>query len=190
MTGHIDNALAFLVQSVIGAYILIVMLRLLLQWVRADFHNPVSQFVIRATDAARAPLKLLIPTIGRIDGACLSLLLILQSAETLLLGAITGSIPSPGALLLFSMAEIVQLALNVFLFSILIEVIMSWINPFARNPVLILVHSINYPLLAPARRIIPPVAGIDLSPIVVILILQLGGFLIVNPLRGMAIAMW
>ncbi|MBF2761491.1 MAG: YggT family protein [Ectothiorhodospiraceae bacterium AqS1] len=190
MTGHVDNALAFLVQSIIGAYTLIVMLRLLLQWVRADFHNPVSQFVIRATDKPRAPLRLLIPTIGRIDGACVSLLLILQSAETLLLGAISASIPSVGAILFYSLAEILQLALSVFLFSILIEVIMSWINPFARNPVLVLVHSINYPLLAPARRIIPPLAGIDISPIVVLLILQLGGFLIVGPLRSLAIAMW
>ncbi len=191
MTGPVNNALVFLIQSVIGAYILIVMLRLLLQWVRADIHNPVSQFVIRATEPTRAPFKRLLPTIGRLDGACVVLLLILQSAEVLLVSVITGNlVPSTPALALFSLAEILQLALNVFLFSILIEVIMSWISPYARNPVLMLVHSINYPLLAPARRRIPPLSGIDLSPIVVLLALQLGNILIVAPLRGQAIAMW
>ena len=87
---------------------------------------------------------------------------------------------------MYSIAELLQLGLNVFLFSILIQVVMSWINPGAWNPLLSVLHSLNEPLLAPARRFIPPMGGLDLSPVAVMVALQFAAILVVGPLRQLA----
>ena len=186
MGGHIGNAGTFLVETLFGLYILIVMLRLLLQWVRADFYNPLSQFIVKATGPVLAPMRGMLPTIGGIDLACVLLLVVLQLGELWLVTGILGQRATVSALLVFSVAELLQLAIYVFLFSILIQVIMSWINPGSYNPVLSLLYSLNEPLLTPARRLVPPIGGLDLSPIVVMVALQLAAILLVGPLRQLA----
>ena len=186
MGGHVGNAATFLVETLLGIYILIVMLRLLLQWARADFYNPLSQFIVRATRPALAPMHRALPAVGGIDLACVVLLIVLQFAELWVVTGLLGHRVAAAALLVLSVAEIVQLAIYVFLFSILIQVIMSWINPSSYNPLLSVLYSLNEPLLAPARRIIPPFGGLDLSPIVVMVALQLVAILLVGPLRQLA----
>ena len=186
MGGHIGNAATFLVESLFGLYILIVMFRLLLQWARADFYNPLSQFIIRATQPVLAPMHRTIPAFGGIDLACVVLLVGLQFAELWMVTSILGQRAPVSALLVFSIAELVQLAIYIFLFSILIQIVMSWINPGAYNPMLSVLYSLNEPLLAPARRIVPTISGLDLSPIVVMVALQLAAILFVGPLRELA----
>ena len=186
MGGHIGNASTFLVETLFGLYILIVMLRLLLQWVRADFYNPLSQFIVKATQPVLAPMRRTLPTIGGIDLACVLFLVVLQFAELWMITGILGHRAPAAALLVLSVAELIQLAIYVFLFSILIQVIMSWINPHSYNPLLGILYSLNEPLLAPARRIVPPIGGLDLSPIAVMVALQLAGILLVGPLRQLA----
>ena len=186
MGGHVGNAATFLIETLFGIYILIVMLRLLLQWARADFYNPLSQFIVRATQPVLAPMRTALPSVGGIDLACVVLLVALQLAELLLVTGLLGHRVAVIALLVLSVAEIVQLAIYVFLFSILIQVIMSWINPGSYNPMLSVLHSLNEPLLGPARRIVPPIGGLDLSPIVVMVALQLVAILVVGPLRQLA----
>ena len=186
MGGHVGNAATFLIETLFGIYILIVMLRLLLQWARADFYNPLSQFIVRATQPVLAPMRTALPSVGGIDLACVVLLVALQLAELLLVTGLLGHRVAVIALLVLSVAEIVQLAIYVFLFSILIQVIMSWINPGSYNPLLSVLHSLNEPLLGPARRIVPPIGGLDLSPIVVMVALQLVAILVVGPRRQLA----
>ena len=186
MGGHIGNATTFLVETLFGLYILIVMLRLLLQWVRADFYNPLSQFIVRATQPVLAPMRSTLPAVGGIDLACVVLLVALQFGELWVVTSVLGHRAPAAALLVLSIAELLQLAIHVFLFSILIQVIMSWINPGAYNPLLSVLYSLNEPLLTPARRRIPPFGGLDLSPIVVMVALQLAGILFVGPLRQLA----
>ena len=186
MDGHIGNAATFLVETLVGLYILLVMLRLLLQWARADFYNPLSQFIVKATEPVLAPLHRTLPAVAGIDLACVALLVALQFGELWMVTRILGQRAPVGALLVFSIAELLQLAIYVFLFSILIQVIMSWINPGAYNPVIGVLYSLNEPLLAPARRLVPPIAGLDLSPIVVMVALQLAAILLVGPLRQLA----
>ena len=186
MGGHVGNAATFLIETLFGVYILIVMVRLLLQWARADFYNPLSQFIVKATQPVLAPLRTALPSVGGIDLACVVLLVVLQLAELLLVTGLLGHRVAVIALLVLSVAEIVQLAIYVFLFSILIHVIMSWINPGSYNPLLGVLHSLNEPLLGPARRIVPPIGGLDLSPIVVMVALQLVAILVVGPLRQIA----
>ena len=184
--GHIGNAATFLIETLFGIYILIVMLRLLLQWARADFYNPLSQFIVKATQPVLAPMRRALPTIGRVDLACVSFLVALQFAELWLVTGLLGHRAAAGAIFVYSLAELVQLAIYVFLFSILIQVILSWINPGAYNPLVGILYSLNEPLLSPARRLVPPIGGLDLSPIAVMVVLQLASILLVGPLRQLA----
>ena len=186
MDGHIGNAATFLIETLFGLYILIAMLRLLLQWARADFYNPLSQFIVKATQPVLAPMHRAIPSIGSIDLACVILLIALQCAELWLVTGLLGGRAPVLAVLAFSIAELIQLVIYIFLFSILIQVIMSWINPGGYNPLLSILYSLNEPLLAPARRLVPPIGGLDLSPIAVMVVLQLASILLVAPLRQLA----
>ncbi len=186
---YVGNAATFLIQTVFGLYILIVMLRFLLQWARADFYNPVSQFIVKATQPPLKPLRKVIPGIGGLDMAALIFMLVLKFVELWLVTGLLGMSPQIGGLAMLSIAELLGLLINVFIFSILIQVIISWVNPGMHNPVMALLHSLTEPLLAPARRVIPPISGLDLSPIIVIVCLQLASMLAVAPIRDLARSM-
>lgn len=186
---YVGNAATFLIQTVFGLYILIVMLRFLLQWARADFYNPISQFIVKATQPPLKPLRKFIPGIGGLDMAALIFMLVLKFVELWLVTGLLGMSPQIGGLAILSIAELLGLLINVFIFSILIQVIISWVNPGMHNPVMGLLHSLTEPLLAPARRVIPPISGLDLSPIIVIVCLQLASMLAVAPIRDLARSM-
>lgn len=186
---YVGNAATFLIQTVFGLYILIVMLRFLLQWARADFYNPISQFIVKATQPPLKPLRKIIPGIGGLDMAALIFMLVLKFVELWLVTGLLGMSPQMGGLAMLSIAELLGLLINVFIFSILIQVIISWVNPGMHNPVMGLLHSLTEPLLAPARRVIPPISGLDLSPIIVIVCLQLASMLAVAPIRDLARSM-
>jgi YggT family protein len=183
---YVGNAATFLIETVFGLYILIVMLRFLLQWARADFYNPISQFIVKATQPPLKPLRKIIPGIGGLDMAALIFMLVLKFVELWLVTRLLGMSPQIGGLAMLSIAELLGLLVNVFTFSILIQVIISWVNPGMHNPVMGLLHSLTEPLLAPARRVIPPISGLDLSPIIVIVCLQLASMLAVAPIRDLA----
>ena len=90
------------------------------------------------------------------------------------------------SLVLFSLAELFRLTINVFFWSILIQVIISWVNPGSYNPVTSLLYSLNEPLLRPARRLVPPISGFDLSPVVVMIALKLVEILFIRTIEDMA----
>lgn len=182
---YAGNAATFLISTVFGLYILAVMLRFLFQLTRADFYNPVAQFVVRVTNPLLLPLRRVVPGMGGIDLAAVILMLLLQMVELWLTYSIIGGTPKVIGLLVLSVAKLLSLVLSVFFFSILIQVIISWVNPGAYNPITSLLYSLNEPLLAPARRLIPPISGLDLSPLVVIIALQLGSYLVVAPISDM-----
>lgn len=186
---YVGNAATFLIETLFGLYILVVMLRFLLQWVRADFYNPISQFIVKATQPPLRPLRQIIPGASGVDLASVVLMMILKFVELWLVTRLLGISPSIAGLSMLSFAELLGLLVNVFVFSILIQVIISWVNPGVYNPVTSLLHSLNEPLLAPARRLIPPISGLDLSPIAVIIGLQLVSMLLVAPIRDAARAM-
>ena len=183
---YVGNAATFLIETVFGLYILLVMLRFLLQWARADFYNPVSQFIVKATQLPLKPLRKIIPGMGGLDMAALVFMIVLKFVELWLVTGVMGMSPQIGGLVVLSIADLLGLLINVFIFSILIQVIISWVNPGMYNPVMGLLHSLTEPLLGPARRVIPPISGLDLSPIVVIIVLQLASMLAVAPIRDLA----
>jgi YggT family protein len=184
-SSYVTNPLEFLINTLFGLYILTVMLRFLLAQLGADFYNPVSQFLVKVTNPLLVPLRRVIPSIGRIDTSALLLMLALQMLSFGLIAALRGGDISAVSLLILSVAELVGLFLNVLLFSILIQVVLSWVNPGTYNPAVSLLYSINEPLLRRARRLIPPISGFDLSPIVVIILLQLVSILLIHPIADL-----
>ena len=183
MGGYFGNAAVFLIQTVFGLYVLAVLLRFLLQWVHADFYNPVSQFLVKMTTPLLRPLRRVIPGFGGIDFASVALMLALQLIELVLVTQLLGQPLSVGGLMVLAVAGLLSLLIKVFLFSILIQVILSWVRPGDHSPVSMLLYQLNEPLLAPARRIIPAISGLDLSPVLVLVLLQLSLMLIVAPLQ-------
>lgn len=190
MGGYFNNAALFLVDTLFGLYILVVLIRFLLQWLRADFYNPVSQFIVTVTNPPLRLLRRFIPDMGGIDLASVVLLLGLSMIKTWLLFSMVGRSGTFQGLLVYSIGELLQLTVYVFIFTILIRVVLSWIAPQqGYNPVLRLLHDLTEPLMAPARRLIPPIAALDISPIVVFIFLYLTLILIVQPILDFGIAL-
>ncbi len=183
-SSYLTNPLVFLIQTLFGLYILVVMLRFLLQVVRADFYNPISQFLVKATTPLLRPLRRVIPGMGGIDFASIVLMWGLKTLELALLLMVAGAGAAFFGPLLWAIPQLVNLLINVFLFAILIQVILSWINPGAYHPAANLLYSLTNPVLAPARRLMPPMSGLDLSPMLVMIGLVLLKMLLVPPLEA------
>ena len=191
-TGYLLNPLAFLVDTLFSLYILVVMLRFLLQTVRADFYNPITQFLVKLTNAPLKPLRRIIPGWGGIDVASLVLAFLLQFIGLGLLLAISGAplgVALLPGLLIATLTKLVSLLLYIYLFSIFIMALLSWINPGAYNPVAALLYSITGPLMRPAQKFIPPISGIDLSPLAVIVFIYIARLLIIPPLLHLTLIM-
>jgi Predicted integral membrane protein len=184
MSGYITDPLGFLIKILFDLYILALMLRFLLQLVRADYYNPICQFLVRITDPALS----FIPAVGRINLAPLVLVLVLQMMSLSLIAVLEGVWPGSAVLFLSVIRELLSLVLNIFFFTILAQVILSWVNPrgYHHHPATSILHSLNEPLLRPVRRVIPPVSGLDLSPLVVLITLQLIRMLLLRLLTDLA----
>ena len=184
---YLSNAGVFLIKTLFGIYEIIILLRFLMQMVRADFYNPISQFVVKATSLPLKPLRRLIPGVAGMDMASLVLLLVVIIVELLLLSLVS-TLPMPSAfgLVALALVELLKLTINVFLFSVIILAILSWVSPGGYNPVANLLFQITAPLMRPARRMLPPMGGLDLSPMLVIITLYLLILLLVDPLQNWA----
>lgn len=186
MGGYFSNAGVFLVETVFGLVLLAVMLRFLLQLVHARFNNPVAQFLVKVTNPLLVPVRRLVPGVGGIDMASIVLLVFIKSVEILIVNVIVGASIHPISLFVLVFAGLLDLLIKVYLYGLLIQVIASWIAPGNYNPALAMLHQINEPVMAPARKIMPPISGMDLSPILVMVALQLASMLLVAPLVGLA----
>ena len=166
------NPFVFLIDTLFYLYTLLLMLRLLLQWVRADFYNPLSQFVVKATSPLVVPLRRIIPGLGGLDIATLLLVLIFTFVKLTLISWIAGMPFNALWLSLSTLLETFILLLDIFLFSIFILAIMSWINPDPYHPAAALLRSITRPVMKPLQQRIPLVGGIDISPMIAIIIIM------------------
>jgi len=178
---YFSDAGSFLIDTVIGLYMLAVILRFLLQWVRADFYNPISQFLVTVTNPPLVFLRRFIPGFFGVDLASIILLIVLAMIKIYLIYAISGLTPHVSGVLVLAVGEMIQLGVYVFIFTMLIRIVLSWIQPGGYNPVLVLINQLTEPLMAPARRIIPPFGGLDISPILVFIFLYLTLMLVVRP---------
>ena len=182
-----SNAGVFLVSTLFGLYILAIMLRLILQIVRADFFNPVSKFIVKITNPVLKPLRRFVPGLAGIDMASVIVMLVLQMLEFYII-TLLRNFPAPDilGLTLYASVELVTLGFYVFLISIFILALLSWINPGTYNPINNLLHQITEPVLRPARRLLPPMSGMDLSPMLAMVGLWLVKLLLLDPLGGWA----
>ncbi len=165
------TATIFLVQTVFGFYILAVMLRFLLQCVRADFYNPLVQFLVRITNPPLLPLRRIIPGYRGLDLASVLLAFALQLVEAMLIILLLNQRLSVDSVLLLTVAELFKLLINIYLWGIVIQAVLSWFNPDPRHPATRVLAQLTNPLLRPVRRWLPPISGIDLSPMVVVVAL-------------------
>jgi YggT family protein len=166
------QALYFLVKTLAQLYLLLLLLRFWLPWLRADFRNPIAQGILRFTSPLVVPLRRFLPAIGRVDTATILVAFIIQFVVVLVLLAIVRrSVPTP-IVAVVSLIELAILSLNLFFFATLIRIILSWVAPGNYNPITALLTTLSEPVLRPFRRIIPSVGGLDISPIFAILLLQ------------------
>lgn len=180
---YLAEAAIFLIDILLGLYLIAVLLRFLLQRIKADYYNPVSQLLVTVTNPLLRPLRRWIPGYLGIDWSSILLLLLLQGMELGLIALLrSGHIPSMAGLAVMTFAHLLRLAVYLYLFLILIQVVLSWVNPGAYNPVTVLIYQLTEPLLRPARRAIPPAGGLDWSPLVVLICLNLILILVVTPL--------
>ncbi len=188
---YLQNATIYLTQALLAIVLYVVLLRFWMQWVRADFRNEVGQFIISTTNPVVIPLRRIIPSIKTVDTATLFLAYIVALIKLLALVAISNSgIPWSAyfpALLVVAIGALLEACIYLFMAAIFISFIVSWVAPHSYHPVLSVVRSISEPLLAPARKLIPTIGGLDLSPMLVILFLNVSLQLLVAPLLGFRI---
>lgn len=193
-SAYLTSPLMLVINTVFDIYILLVLLRFLLQVLRADFYNPVSQFIVRLTTPPLRILRRVVPSVRGQDAASIVLCLLLIYAKFIFMRLLsipvvqigTALAPIGGAsyagLFVLCIADLVALTFTVFLVAVFVQVILSWVSPGQYNPVIGLVNKIAEPVLRPLRRLISPVGGIDLTPLFAILGLMVAKMLVVPPI--------
>ncbi|MDM8548159.1 YggT family protein [Candidatus Venteria ishoeyi] len=179
---YLMQALAFLLDVAFGIYIFMLMLRILLQWAHVDFNHPMTQFLYLVTNPVVNPLRPYIPRWRALDTPALFVMLLLQMLKGLLLALLLGYDLSLLGLLVLSVAELLSLFIYVLIFSLIIEMVLSFISHDPYNPLGTFVYRLNAPLLRPVRQRLPVMHGFDFSGLVVIILLQLALILIVAPI--------
>jgi YggT family protein len=172
------NSMSFLVSTVFDLYIMVVILRIWLQAARADFYNPFSQFIVKATQPVVAPLRRVIPSIGSLDMATLlfAYLLCVGKYVTLVLIASGGNFSFGVDFLFLGLLSLIKAAGGLLFWVLLLRAILSWVSQ-GRSPIEYVFHQLTEPMLAPIRRIIPAMGGFDLSVLVLFIVLQFANML-------------
>ncbi len=165
-------ALLYIVKALTSLFLLLYLLRLWLPLVQADFRNPIAQGVMRLTSPLIIPARRFIPSIGRLDTAVIIVTYAIQYLVVVILLLIIQSMASPLVIAITSLLNLFILSLNLFFYAILIKIILSWVAPHTYNPVSAIASSMAEPILRPFRRLIPSMGGLDLSPILAIVILK------------------
>ena len=166
------NASVFLVSTLFDLYLMVVILRLWLQLAKADFYNPLSQFVVKATHPIVAPMRRVIPAIGSFDTATFVLAVFVAFMKFVVLQLVFGSgVINPVGFFIFALLDVVKEGLSLVFWVLIIRAILSWVSQ-GNNPIEYLMHQLTEPLLAPIRKVLPSLGGLDLSVLVAIVVIQ------------------
>ena len=166
------NPFAQLIDVLVSLYVSVILLRFFLQYFRADFYNPLSQFCVKATDPFIKPLRKLIPGFAGIDLSSLVLAYFVIIAKLVLMTLIAGQLNiNPLLLILISLVELLKSVLNLFVFLIFIRIIMSWISTGGHNPIMAVIGQLSEPIIAKFRKILPPMSGFDFSPMIALILI-------------------
>ena len=186
MTQNFANAGVYLIQTFFGLYTFVVMLRFLMQVSRADYYNPISQAIVKLTDPAIRPFRKVLPTIYGVDFATLGVAFVVQLTGVMLIMSLANQLFFHPQYIAWVLLGLFSVILKIYLFSLLISVIASWIAPGSSHPALILIYQITEPICVPARKLLPPMGGIDFSIILVFVFINIiDNILIIKPLVNM-----
>ncbi|VAW61441.1 Cell division integral membrane protein, YggT and half-length relatives [hydrothermal vent metagenome] len=162
------NPFVFLIDILFQLYATALLIRVLLQWVRADFYNPVSQFIVKITNPPVLPVRKIIPSLGGIDTATLLLAFLVIAIKIMLVYQIILPVP----IVIMALGQTLVLIISIFMYSIIIQAVLSWVNPDPSNPAVSLLNSLTQPILKHFRNLIPPIGGMDISPMIAIIALM------------------
>ncbi len=167
------NALIFLLDSLLTLALFVFLARLLLQWARADFRNPIAQAVVRLTNPLILPLRRVLPPVGKVDTASVVAVVLVAVIKVAILWPLTTyGTPGPEQWVRYIALELLNALLSTYLYAIILYALLSLIAPGGYSPLQSVLASVCEPVLRPFRRVIPPIAGIDFSPLWAILIIK------------------
>jgi YggT family protein len=167
-----SGATIYLIGTLTDLYVTAILLRLLLQWVRADFYNPLSQFLVKVTNPVVVPARRIIPSIGKVDTASVVVMLLLELAQLALISALGQVDFGMQYLFLFALRKLLFTLLMTYFVLIIARVIVSWVAQQSRHPLIPLIYQLTEPVLRPFSRLIPPLGGVDLSPLFALVALR------------------
>lgn len=167
------NPFVELISIIIGIYVNIVILRFFLQYFRADFYNPLSQFVVKATDPLIKPLRKVVPSVAGLDTSSILLAWLITVFKIIFIQLIAGVNLSGNILtiLLISFLDVITGAISLFIFLIIVRVILSWVAPTGHNPIFSVIGQLTEPFLSKFRQLIPPAGGFDFSSMIALIFL-------------------
>lgn len=186
MPSNISSAIVFVVNAITSLYLLVLLLRFWMPWLRADFRNPLAQGILRFTSPLVIPVRRIVPSFGRLDTATVLVAFVIQYLTVLLLLLIMGRTAGIAPIALTAIVKLIVLSINLFVYAIFIRIILSWISPGSYNPATAIIQTLTEPVLRPFRRLMPPMGGFDISPIFAIILL-LAATIVVNGLRPLGI---
>jgi len=167
-----SGALIYLISTLTDLYVTAILLRLLLQWVRADYYNPLSQFLIKVTNPVLVPARRLVPSIGKLDTAAVVVMLLLELLQLVIIGLLSKTDFGFQFLLLFAVRKLLIALLLVYFVLIIAMVLVSWFARHSHHPLIPLIYQLTDPVLRPIQRFLPPLGGIDLSPLIALIALR------------------
>jgi YggT family protein len=172
MSDSLTRAGIFLISTAFNLYILILVLRLLLAFARANYFNPLTQFIIKVTQPLVAPLRRIIPNYRGIEFSTLVLIILFETIKIALLSTLYVGSPEIATVFLLAFLDTIKIILNTFFYAILLQALLSWFQP-GYSPAGQVLQQITSPILTPVKRLLPPINGIDFSPIPAMILLQL-----------------
>ena len=167
-----SGAFIYLISTVTDLYVTAILLRLLLQWVKADFYNPLSQFLVKVTNPVLVPARRIIPSIGPLDTASVVIMFVLELLQLVIISQISQSDFGLTFLLIFAVKKLILALIMIYFVLIIARVIISWIANQSRHPIIPLVYQLTDPVLRPISKVLPPMGGFDLSPLIALIALR------------------
>ncbi len=171
MPANLSLALVFIINAVTSLYLLVLMLRFWMPWLRADFRNPLAQGILRITSPLVMPARRIVPSFGRLDTATILVAFVVQYLTIVLLLLILKISAGMGPIAVTALVKLIVLSVYLFVYAIFIRIILSWISPGSYNPATTIITTLTEPVLRPIRRLIPAMGGFDISPIFAIILL-------------------
>ncbi|MCD6055887.1 MAG: hypothetical protein K0R12_849 [Gammaproteobacteria bacterium] len=175
------NMLSFLVQAIFDFYTILLLIRILLEMAGVNYQNVGVKFLLRITDPILKPLSKIIPKFKGINLAGILVLFVIGMLKLFILIMIRLDLrPNPLGLLLWTLGELLNLLINLYFYAILIRVVLHWVLPQTQNPAAEIINRLTNPVLKPFQRVIPPIANVDISPLVAMVCLQGAAILFVQ----------